>query len=105
MRKRHHHDRRKDRQFWKLWNRQDGQCAWCDQRMTTHRPDAGQAPNTLMATIDHVIPKAQGGGHDRPNRVLACRDCNERRGRSPQESGAEPGVNLLGLVPRLQEKA
>jgi 5-methylcytosine-specific restriction endonuclease McrA len=80
MRKRHRSDRRDDRQFWRLWKSQNGQCVWCDQRMTTHRPDSGEIPSPLMATIDHVIPKAQGGGRDRPNRVLACRGCNEQRG-------------------------
>lgn len=30
-------------------------------------------------TIDHVVPRALGGRDERFNKVLACRNCNERK--------------------------
>jgi hypothetical protein len=32
------------------------------------------------STIDHVVPLARGGAKGRSNQVLACQDCNSRRG-------------------------
>jgi len=31
-------------------------------------------------TVDHVVPRSQGGGDEAANLALACRNCNERRG-------------------------
>lgn len=42
-------------------------CAWCG------RPLANDC------TIDHVLPKWAGGGHDIGNLVLAHRTCNQGR--------------------------
>ena len=30
-------------------------------------------------TIDHIVPRALGGQDERFNKILACRDCNERK--------------------------
>ena len=39
-------------------------------------------------TLDHVLPKAQGGGSKWTNLVTACRSCNaEKADRTPQEAG------------------
>lgn len=46
-------------------------CAWCDQHLMLRE-----------ATIDHVIPRAQGGTNARQNLVLACYPCNLRKGDS-----------------------
>jgi len=32
------------------------------------------------ATLEHLQRKADGGGNTKSNLVLACRDCNQRRG-------------------------
>ena len=38
-------------------------------------------------TLDHVMPRARGGGHTWENLVSACRGCNHRKaGRTPQEA-------------------
>lgn len=33
-----------------------------------------------FGTIDHVVPQILGGTHDLANLVLACGDCNTRKG-------------------------
>lgn len=33
-----------------------------------------------MATLDHVIPQAKGGGNHRSNMVMACQECNCLKG-------------------------
>jgi hypothetical protein len=39
-------------------------------------------------TIDHVIPRSQGGGDEASNLVVACWDCNRKKGgRTPEQAG------------------
>lgn len=39
-------------------------------------------------TIDHVLPRAQGGGNDPMNMVVACKPCNGRKAdRTPEQAG------------------
>ncbi|MCX7047972.1 MAG: HNH endonuclease [Candidatus Sumerlaeota bacterium] len=53
------------------------QCQYC-----------GTYPVIEELTIDHVIPRSQGGKTMWTNVVLACSSCNTRKGsRSPRESG------------------
>jgi 5-methylcytosine-specific restriction endonuclease McrA len=59
-----------------IFRRDDNQCVYCG------------AKNNL--TIDHVIPKSQGGKDTWENLVTACQDCNARKGdRTPEASGME----------------
>lgn len=54
--------------------RDHGQCAYCGQPTAT--------------TMDHVIPKAQGGTGCWENAVAACFDCNQRKAdRTPEQAG------------------
>ncbi len=47
----------------------------------------GQQPGGEELTIDHVIPRAQGGTSAWENCVLACIDCNARKAdRTPDEA-------------------
>lgn len=50
-----------------IW-RAERRCTWCGRICTreTH-------------SIDHVVPRAEGGGDDHRNLVLACRMCNNQR--------------------------
>jgi hypothetical protein len=44
--------------------------------------------STQDLTIDHVVPRCQGGGDEADNLVVACRSCNSRKGgRTPDEAG------------------
>ena len=48
----------------------------------------GNQPGTEALTIDHVIPRAQGGESRWDNCVLSCVDCNHRKAdRTPKQAG------------------
>ncbi len=48
----------------------------------------GQTFPTSELSLDHVIPRSQGGGTDWLNIVCACIDCNIRKGgRTPEQAG------------------
>lgn len=37
-------------------------------------------------SIDHIVPKSQGGSNDKSNKVAACKNCNKHKGsRSVEE--------------------
>jgi 5-methylcytosine-specific restriction endonuclease McrA len=43
--------------------------------------------HTRDLTLDHVLPRHRGGGHDWVNVVAACKGCNHRKaGRTPEEA-------------------
>lgn len=47
----------------------------------------GEQPGTDALTIDHVVPRAQGGESRWDNCVLACVDCNHRKAdRTPDQA-------------------
>ena len=47
----------------------------------------GQQPGRANLTMDHVIPRSQGGQTIWENVVTACRDCNHRKGgRTPEQA-------------------
>ena len=47
----------------------------------------GVLPQPRDLTLDHVVPRARGGGTRWTNLVAACRECNHRKGsRTPDEA-------------------
>jgi 5-methylcytosine-specific restriction endonuclease McrA len=52
-------------------------CHWCKRVVQTHsvRPD--------QATLDHLVPRSAGGSDKTCNLVIACRECNSKRGNVP----------------------
>lgn len=44
-------------------------CHWCGKKLSNR-----------TATLDHLLPRAHGGGDHLANLVLACKPCNLRRG-------------------------
>jgi 5-methylcytosine-specific restriction endonuclease McrA len=49
------------------------QCGYCPQPATT---------------VDHIVPRSQGGGNTWGNTVSACYDCNQRKAdRTPAQAG------------------
>jgi 5-methylcytosine-specific restriction endonuclease McrA len=64
-----------------LLERQGGRCFYCDQTLSV--PPAGECNHTNgpdTATLDHIIPRSQGGSNEIRNLVLACLSCNGARG-------------------------
>ena len=60
-----------------LFKRDSCSCQYCGVQL-----------QTSDATIDHIIPKAQGGKTTWKNCVIACVKCNNNKGnRTPAESG------------------
>lgn len=59
-----------------LIGRDGHRCAWCGRGLKSR----GLAKGNLIATADHVIPKSKGGGNALDNLILACHQCNGRRG-------------------------
>jgi 5-methylcytosine-specific restriction endonuclease McrA len=48
----------------------------------------GAQPGGEAITIDHVVPRSQGGTSSWTNCVAACEDCNARKGdRTPDQAG------------------
>jgi 5-methylcytosine-specific restriction endonuclease McrA len=65
-----------------LLKSQKGKCAVCRVKLTRY-------------DIDHVIPLAAGGLHDRHNVQLLCPDCNNRKGaKDPMEFMRSEGFLL-----------
>lgn len=65
-----------------VYTRDKGQCQYCRKKLT--RSDA---------TYDHVVPRAQGGKTRWENIVIACIECNQKKGnRTPEQSGMRPLV-------------
>ncbi len=47
----------------------------------------GAQPGRSQLTMDHVVPRSQGGTTTWDNVVTACRDCNHRKGgRTPEQA-------------------
>jgi 5-methylcytosine-specific restriction endonuclease McrA len=47
----------------------------------------GTQPGRSQLTMDHVLPRSQGGGTTWDNVVTACRECNHRKGgRTPEQA-------------------
>ena len=51
-------------------------------------PGGGVQPGSEELTLDHVVPRAQGGESRWDNCVLACVECNHAKAdRTPQQAG------------------
>jgi 5-methylcytosine-specific restriction endonuclease McrA len=62
-----------------IFRRDHQQCQYC-----------GRQPGNRELTIDHVIPRAQGGSSTWENCVLACTDCNARKANQTPEQARMP---------------
>lgn len=59
-----------------------GKCFYC-KRMVKVKHVKQDDP--LRATLDHLVPRSQGGKDSRKNLVLACYQCNQAKGRIGHE--------------------
>jgi CRISPR/Cas system Type II protein with McrA/HNH and RuvC-like nuclease domain len=62
-----------------LFHKQNGICHYCKVQMTLRRG----LPSTV--TVDHKLPKSQGGTRHKHNTVGACFSCNNAKGNMPYE--------------------
>lgn len=79
---------RKRKQVWAIWERQGGKCYWCAREIFLRFRSGGGAAFPDEATLDHLDDKFSEERGQHPTefrRVVACNDCNERRGREAQE--------------------
>ena len=58
----------------RLFNKQNGHCNACDVELEIHHFE-----------IDHIIPKAKGGGDYFENYQLLCGSCNRIKGARPMD--------------------
>jgi 5-methylcytosine-specific restriction endonuclease McrA len=59
-----------------IFARDRNQCQYCGKRYPTSE-----------LTLDHIVPRSQGGGSSWENIVCACMDCNIRKGgRTPRQA-------------------
>lgn len=68
-------------------------CAWCGA--------------TKNLSVDHIVPRAQGGADDRSNLRVLCFRCNTRRRRGSQRVGAGVASKAFAwgtTAPALREK-
>lgn len=68
----------------RLWVAQDGKCHYCDSETILPRQGAKYSGSKL-ATLDHIITQTEGGTDSLRNMVVACSDCNNKRGNLPYE--------------------
>ena len=66
------------RLFDRIYAREGGRCVYCGDIARRPGPGIRRTPN--LATLDHVVPRSQGGRLECGNLVLACRACNNERG-------------------------
>jgi hypothetical protein len=86
----------RDGKRFRIYERDGWACVWCK------RPVAAKA----TACLDHVLPRALGGGNNASNLVTACLDCNQRRQDMPAISWAYAEADrqlkldkaLLGMI-------
>jgi CRISPR-associated endonuclease Csn1 len=66
---------------------QQGMCLYC-----------GTALTLATTELDHIVPRANGGGNTRDNLVAVCRPCNQEKNRLPfavwANNTSRPGVSL-----------
>lgn len=61
----------------RIYQRDNYQCMYCNDKLSSEE-----------LTIDHIIPRSQGGTTTWENCVLACFDCNmKKRNRTPEQAG------------------
>lgn len=55
-------------------------CVYCGRLCRDVRPKPGRRHPKDGATVDHVVPKSQGGNNSPANLVTACWTCNHLKG-------------------------
>jgi 5-methylcytosine-specific restriction endonuclease McrA len=64
--------------FDRIFDREGRCCSYCG--IETRRRRRGLHGAADLATLDHIVPRSQGGRICEENLVLACQSCNNERG-------------------------
>jgi 5-methylcytosine-specific restriction endonuclease McrA len=74
--------RKKEIRLWKSrqFTRQKGKCYYCNCKMDNDPRYPGEYLPPNAVTIDHLKARHRGGTNDTENLVLACHECNSRKG-------------------------
>lgn len=64
-----------------LYLEQYGRCFYCAEAM--REPPFSRPRSALDVTLEHLIPRSEGGRRGFPNEVAACNGCNGQRGTMP----------------------
>lgn len=76
------------RRLKRLHDEQDGKCHWCDSEMNLWWEVSSaeyRREHLHTATIEHYVPRTNGGTSAITNLVVACHICNALRGSIPAE--------------------
>jgi 5-methylcytosine-specific restriction endonuclease McrA len=65
------------RAFLRLWG---GRCVYCERPLKAERDDPEHAE---PMTVEHIVPRIDGGGDNLGNLCPACFNCNSERGSFP----------------------
>jgi len=71
----------------RLAEAQNWRCCWCGRHTSIKRSRRDSA------TIEHVLPKSQGGTDDWENLAMSCARCNSNRGSQDMETFVPPAKN------------
>lgn len=86
--------RQRENQKARQFKHQNGLCCWClepmEIKMMTPEEWKRRSDFPMLATWEHLIPKALGGTDSRLNRVLAHQVCNKSRGTAVREPHFAP---------------
>lgn len=77
----------------RIWQQAFGRCGYC----LTQEVVSG-----IPLTIEHILPKAKGGGDEEENLWLSCRLCNEAKGVLTEFGDPETGQITVLFNPRVQ---
>lgn len=72
-----------------LYERDGWECAYCGRGPRDKR-NPKQA--SVVLTLDHLVPRVQGGDNDAHNLVTACKTCNSSRQDRPWRDYATGGA-------------
>jgi 5-methylcytosine-specific restriction endonuclease McrA len=76
-----------------------GKCIHCQSRVSV--PLDGREP--AHATLEHIVPQTHGGGDDLENLAVACRRCNQGKGKR-LDSRPRNDPKLLQVIELLQAR-
>ena len=63
----------------KIYERDGWRCVWCLVRVC----DVSDCMLCAGATLDHIVPRSEGGSHATNNLITCCMGCNRLRGSTP----------------------